>query len=93
MRCKFKQKERVIRDEIVFTFSSKLQELLLGEASLDFKKAIEISRAYKITSSNKKERSINTETQKIDKVGVQSNLKQKHTVKRPRKPILHYLTT
>ena len=68
VRCNFKQKDRVTRDEIVFTFSGELQELL-GEASLDFKKGMEISWAYKITSGKENERSINTETQKIDKVG------------------------
>ncbi|CAB3995988.1 Hypothetical predicted protein [Paramuricea clavata] len=37
--CNFKEKERMIRDKIVFTVTGKQQELLLGETSLDIKKA------------------------------------------------------
>ena len=67
----------MIRDKIVFSVSGKLQELLLRETNLDLKKAIETCRAFEITSQNKKEMSTSSEAQKIDKVGVQSKLKQK----------------
>ena len=47
----------MIRDKIVFSVTGKQQELLLCETKLDLKKAIEICRAYEITSRNKKEMS------------------------------------
>ena len=65
----------MIRDEIVPSVSTRLQELLLRGVSLDLKTAIEISRAYEITSRNKKEMNTNSETQKTDKAGVQSKFK------------------
>jgi hypothetical protein len=37
--CNFKEKERMIRDKLVFTVTGKQQELLLRETSLDLKKA------------------------------------------------------
>ena len=79
--CNFQEKDRMIRDKIVFSVSGKLQELLLRETSLDLKKAIEICRAFEITSRNKKEMNASSEAQKIDKVGVQSRSKQKFPVK------------
>ena len=48
--CNFKEKERMIRDKIVFSVSGKLEELLLRESNLDLKKATEICRVFKITS-------------------------------------------
>jgi hypothetical protein len=44
----------MIRDKIVFAVTGKQQELLLRESSLDLKKAVEICRAYEITSRNQK---------------------------------------
>ena len=85
--CNFKEKDRMIRDKIVFNVSGKLQELLLRETNLDLKKAIETCRAFEITSRNKKEMSASSEAQKIDKVGVQSKLKQKCAVKSQQKYI------
>ena len=81
----------MIRDKIVFSVSGKLQELLLRETNLDLKKAIETCGAFKITSQ-KKEMSANSESQKIDKVGVQSKLKQKCDVKSQQKYIPRMLT-
>ena len=51
--CNFKEKDRMIRDKIVFSVSGKLQELLLRETNLDLKKAIETCGAFKITSQKK----------------------------------------
>ena len=51
--CNFKEKERMIRDKIVFSVSGKLQELLLRESNLGLKKAKEICRAFEITSRAK----------------------------------------
>ena len=66
--CNFKEKERMIRDKIVFTVTGKQQELLLRETSLDLKKAVEICRAYEITSRNKKEMSESSQLQKIEQI-------------------------
>ena len=52
--CNVKEKERMIRDKIVFSVFGKLQELLLRESNLDLKKAREICRAFEITSRAKK---------------------------------------
>ena len=40
--CDFKEKDRMIRDKIVFTHTGKLQELLLRETDLTLGKAIDI---------------------------------------------------
>ncbi|CAB4039220.1 Retrovirus-related Pol poly [Paramuricea clavata] len=66
--CNFKEKERMIRDKIVFTVTGKQQELLLRETSLDLKKAVEICKAYEITSRNKKEMSESSQLQKIEQI-------------------------
>ncbi|PFX24662.1 Retrovirus-related Pol polyprotein [Stylophora pistillata] len=80
--CNFQEKDRMIRAKIVFSFSGKLQELLLRETSLDLKKAIEIcGGAFEITSRNTKEMNASSEAQKIDKVGVQSRSLQKFPMK------------
>lgn len=65
----------MIRGGIVPSVSPRLQELLLRRVSLDLKTAIEISRAYEITSRNKKEMNTNSETQEADKADVQSKFK------------------
>ena len=85
--CNVKEKDRMIRDKIVFSVSGKLQELLLCETKLDLKKAIETCPAFEITSRNTKEMSAGSEAQTIDKVGVQSKLKQKCAVKSQQKYI------
>ena len=54
--CNFKEKDRMLRDKIVFSASGKLQELLLREDKLDLEKAIKRSRAYE--QSNKHVREI-----------------------------------
>ena len=43
--CNFDNKDRMIRDKIVFTVQGKLQELLLREDKLSLDKAIQICRA------------------------------------------------
>ena len=64
----FKEKQRMIRDKIVFSVSGKLQELLLRESNLDLKKATEICRAFEITSRAKKEMSPPSGRYSIDKI-------------------------
>jgi len=49
--CNFDNKDRMIREKIVFTVQGKLQELLLREDKLSVDKAIQICRAYE--QSNK----------------------------------------
>ena len=69
--CNFKEKERMIRDKIVFSVSGKLQELLIRESKLDLKKATEICRAFEITSRAKNEKSPPGEGYPIDKIEAQ----------------------
>ena len=79
--CNFKEKERMIRDKIVFSVSGKLEELLLRESNLDLKKATEIFRVFKITSWAKKEISPPSEGYPIDKIEAQHQKKQNNAVK------------
>lgn len=44
--CNFQEKDRMIRDKIVFSVSGKLQESLLKESDLNLKKTIDICRAF-----------------------------------------------
>ena len=77
----FKEKQRMIRDKIVFSVSGKLQELLLRESNLDLKKATEICRAFEITSRAKKEMSPPSERYSIDKIEAQHQQEQNNAVK------------
>lgn len=74
--CNFQEKERMIRDNIVFSVTGKLRELLLRESQLDLKRAIEICRAYELTSKHVREMSSN-QAQKIDKVMTQQSNRHK----------------
>lgn len=53
--CNFKEKDRMIRDKIVFSVTGKLQELLLREDQLDLQKATKLCRAYEQTNKHVKE--------------------------------------
>ena len=64
--CDFKEKDRMIRDKIVFTHTGKLQELLLRETDLTLGKAIDICRAFEHSAKQVKEMSASS--QKINKV-------------------------
>ena len=77
----FKEKEQMIRDKIVFSVSSNLQELLLHESNLDLKKATDICRTCEITSWGKKETSPPREGYPIDKIEAQHQKKQNNAVK------------
>jgi hypothetical protein len=48
-------KDRMIRDKIVFSATGKMKELLLREKTLDLQRAIEICRAYEMTSKQTQE--------------------------------------
>ncbi|XP_068212643.1 uncharacterized protein [Palaemon carinicauda] len=54
-KCNFQEKERMIRDKIVFSVTGKLQELLLRERNLNLEKAVEICLAYEATVNCAKE--------------------------------------
>lgn len=81
----------MIRDKIVFSVSSKLQELLLHESNLDLKKATEIYRTCEITSRGKKETSPPREGYPIDKIEAQHQKKQNNAVKPQQKDGPHVL--
>ena len=67
--CNFQaQKERMIRDKVVFTVSGKLQERLLREDKLDLKKTIEICRAFEQSSQYVKEFGATKVSQAINNV-------------------------
>ena len=53
--CNFKEKDRMLRDKIIFTAKGKLQELLLREDKIDLEKAIKICRAYEQSNKHVKE--------------------------------------
>jgi hypothetical protein len=53
--CNFGEKDRMIRDKIVFSANGKLQELLLREEKLELEKCIQICRAYEQSNKHVKE--------------------------------------
>ena len=64
--CNFgTMKDRMIRDKIVFSVTGKVQELMLREKTRDLQRAIDICRAYEVTSKQAQE--IASATQKSTK--------------------------
>ena len=53
--CNFKEKDRMMRDKIVFTVTGKLQELLLRVDGLTLEKAVKVCRAYEQSTRQVKE--------------------------------------
>ena len=53
--CNFLEKDRMMRDKIVFTVTGKLQELLLRVDGLTLEKAVKICRAYEQSNRQVKE--------------------------------------
>ncbi|XP_078364053.1 uncharacterized protein LOC144648334 [Oculina patagonica] len=53
--CNFQEKDRMMRDKIVFTVTGKLQELLLRVDSFTLEKAVKVCRAYEQSSRQVKE--------------------------------------
>ena len=53
--CSFQEKDRMMRDKIVFTVTRKLQELLLGVDGLTIEKAMKVCRAYEQCTKQVKE--------------------------------------
>ena len=77
--CNFQERDRMIRDKIVFTAKGKIQELLLRDANLNLHKAIDICRAYEQSMANVKE-FCGESSSKIDQVSKKS---QKSSWKSP----------
>ena len=50
--CNFADKDRMLRDKIVFTTSGRLQEALLRESSLTLKRAIDLCHSYEATTKS-----------------------------------------
>ena len=48
----FQEKERMVREKILFSTQGKLQELLLCESDIDLKQAINICRAFEATKQS-----------------------------------------
>ena len=53
--CNFQEKDRMMRDKIVFTVTGKLQELLLRVDGLTLEKAVKVCRAYEQSTKQVKE--------------------------------------
>lgn len=53
--CNFEERDRMIRDKIVFTAKGKVQELLLRDTTLDLPKATDICRAHEQATSQARE--------------------------------------
>ena len=53
--CNFQEKDRMMRDKIVFTVTGKLPELLLGVNGLTLEKAVKVCRAYERSTKQVKE--------------------------------------
>ncbi|XP_022797624.1 uncharacterized protein LOC111335894 [Stylophora pistillata] len=53
--CNFLEKDRMLRDKIVFTVTGKLQELLLREDNLTLDKTLKICRAFEQSNKQVKE--------------------------------------
>jgi hypothetical protein len=67
--CNFQEKDRMLRDKIVFTVTGKLQELLLREDKLTLDKAVKVCRAFEQSNRQVKEiRDMSTPSQSVNKV-------------------------
>ena len=53
--CNFQERDRMMRDKIVFTVTGKLQELLLRVDGLTLEKAVKVCRAYEQSTKQVKE--------------------------------------
>ena len=87
-KCNFKDKERMIRDKIVFSVDPNLQEKLISHSDLTLKMAVEICQSYEQTKSHLQEMQfhhMNTHTKpeecqvQIDKVNTNYH-KQNHDI-------------
>jgi hypothetical protein len=68
--CNFLEKDRMIRDKIVFSAGPKLQQQLVSENQLTLKKVITLCRAYEASTNHAHEMKGRGNEQNIDKVHV-----------------------
>ncbi|RUS87639.1 hypothetical protein EGW08_004624 [Elysia chlorotica] len=82
-QCSFEEKEKMIRDKIVFTVPKVMKEKLLRDTALTLKRAIEICQAYEQTTSHVQEmqHEASSLSSKIEKVNFQKSTKAKTTLK------------
>ena len=78
--CNFHERDRMIRDKIVFSAKGKVQELLLRDATLDLPKAIDICRAYEQSTQQLKEMNDVKNIDKVDKVNSKLSQSQSSVV-------------
>ena len=74
--CNFAERDRMLRDKIVFSTTGKLQELLLRETTLDLNRAIDICQAFEATKKYAKEM---CSVQDINKVNYSQKDRKKST--------------
>ena len=65
--CDFKEKDRMIRDKLVFSAKGKVQELLLRDAELDLTRAIKTCRDFEQSAQQIKEMNNPNSIEKVDK--------------------------
>ncbi|CAC5397952.1 unnamed protein product [Mytilus coruscus] len=76
--CNFQEKDRMMRDKIIFSVTGKLQELLLREDKINLDKAIKICRAYEQSNKHVKElRESTNSTHTVNKVTHHDKFKKK----------------
>ena len=54
-KCNFQEKDKMIRDKVIFTVPKHLKENLLREPDITLKKTIDICQAYEQTANNLRE--------------------------------------
>ena len=79
--CNFKEKDRMIRDKIVFSTSGKLQELLLRERNLDLDKTVEICLVFEATTRFAKEMCKTESNQEVNKIHFSNNKDKRENYK------------
>ena len=66
--CNFKDIHRMIRDKLVFSVCDKLQQILLHEENLTFKKTVQICQPFEMANRNA------TELQSFEHTGKQNRV-------------------
>ncbi|CAC5382385.1 unnamed protein product [Mytilus coruscus] len=90
--CNFQEKDRMMRDKIIFSVTGKLQELLLREDKINLDKAIKICRAYEQSNKHVKElRESTNSTHTVNKVTHHDKFKRKLTNLKVKDPKLDTL--
>lgn len=79
--CNFQEKDRMMRDKIVFSVTGKLQELLLREDKLTLDKAVKVCRAFEQSNKQVKEIRDTNPPARVNKVA--SSLKSNRKVRKP----------